>query len=138
MAILTSKTPCIETSARKDKFGYGIVWHNKKTWRHHRLVWTEHYGEIPKGLIVRHLCHNKSCVNIEHLAVGTNKDNRQDDVDAGKGYAGTNNPNSKLSQSQIKEIKAAKPKGRAPRGYRKALAQKYNVVGTTIATIWTS
>ena len=129
---------CIETKARRDKFGYGIIWHNKKTWKHHRLVWTEHYGEIPKGLVIRHLCHNKSCINIEHLAIGTQKDNRQDDRDVGKDwFTGTSNNNVKLLETDAKEILAAKPIGKAPRGYRKQIAEKYNIDVTTVHAIWT-
>lgn len=48
-------------------------------------VWSyEHFvGPIPDGLIVRHICHNKSCVRPEHLEVGTHKDNAQDSLEAG-------------------------------------------------------
>ncbi len=44
----------------------------------HRLAWELAHGPIPKGLIIRHLCDNKGCAEITHLAIGTHWDNAQD------------------------------------------------------------
>ena len=33
---------------------------------------------LPKGMIVRHLCHNPKCVNPLHLRVGTQSENGRD------------------------------------------------------------
>lgn len=44
----------------------------------HRIAYTISIGEIPSGLLVRHLCNNKPCCNPKHLATGTMKDNGQD------------------------------------------------------------
>ena len=74
---------CIETPLFKDKDGYGRVKHNKRLWSAHRLVYTLCYGEIPDGLMVLHSCNNPSCVNPEHLRVGTHKENMADMVEAG-------------------------------------------------------
>lgn len=33
----------------------------------HRLMYEECVGEIPEGYSVHHTCHNRACVNINHL-----------------------------------------------------------------------
>lgn len=42
------------------------------------MAYIEAHGSIPEGMQVRHLCHNKLCINPEHLEVGTAKQNAQD------------------------------------------------------------
>lgn len=65
-------------SHRKDRDGYAKLMRNNKEWKAHRYSYTIAIGEIPKGLMVRHLCNNKSCLNPEHLKVGTAKQNSED------------------------------------------------------------
>lgn len=33
----------------------------------HRLMWEHHYGPIPEGHEINHICHNRGCCNIDHL-----------------------------------------------------------------------
>lgn len=61
--------------------GYGQFTLNKKYWTTHRYVYTKCKGEIPKGFVVRHICHNTKCCNPDHLAVGTNRDNYFDSIE---------------------------------------------------------
>lgn len=131
-------TPCINhTKLAAD--GYGIIWNNKRrNWDlAHRRIWQEHNGPIPQGLMIRHLCHNRSCVNIDHLALGTMKDNRQDDIDAGKDwFRGEKNNMCIHSDAIIEEIRNLKPQGKPPYGYVRDLAKKYSMAKSTIHRIW--
>ena len=68
----------------RGKTGYGAFKINKKTVDSHRVSYTLHYGEIPKGLYVCHKCDNKKCVNPAHLFLGSPKDNWQDSFDKGR------------------------------------------------------
>ncbi len=64
--------------------GHGGFRFRGASWKAHRVSFVLFREEIPEGLIVRHLCHNKWCVNPQHLAIGTPKDNSLDCVKAGR------------------------------------------------------
>lgn len=61
-----------------DKDGYGRFEVERKKWMAHRFSWTLNCGEIPKGMHVLHHCDNPTCINPNHLYVGTRKQNMQD------------------------------------------------------------
>jgi len=50
----------------------------------HRVAFLIANGPIPDGLLVRHTCDVRSCVNPAHLLVGTYKDNHDDMVSRGR------------------------------------------------------
>lgn len=133
------KTPCINWH-KLAKDGYGIVWNNKRcNWdRAHRRIWEDHNGAIPQGLIIRHLCHNRACVNIEHLAIGTAKDNRQDDIDAGKDWFRGEKNNQCIHRDKIiDEIYQLRD---IPRKYGDKFVEnicaKYQMNKSTVHRIW--
>ena len=72
------------TSHHFDKGGYARMMHNRKHVSVHRFIYMQMFGEIPKGLIIRHKCDNPPCINPEHLLLGTHKDNMQDKMDRGR------------------------------------------------------
>ncbi len=63
---------------------YGRAWDGEKTIQAHVLAYKLTYGNYPKRfengklVIVRHLCGNCSCVNPNHLSLGTQSDNMRD------------------------------------------------------------
>lgn len=57
---------------------------------------------------VLHTCDNKTCVNPAHLYEGTFSDNMEDFHERQRGeidHTGERNPNSKLSDSEVSEIR---------------------------------
>jgi hypothetical protein len=72
----------------------------------HRLAYKlYHNKEIPKGLLVRHKCNNKPCINPSHLELGNYQDNSDDKVLSGNQAKGTKIGVSKLTEGKVKFIK---------------------------------
>lgn len=68
---------CWIWSGAVHKTGYGQIKWNGKSTVAHRVVYTLTKGEIPKGLVIDHLCSVKLCVNPDHLEAVTSKTNTQ-------------------------------------------------------------
>lgn len=78
---------CILVNTSEAKNGYGQVLFRGKITRAHRAAWIEANGEIPKGLVIDHTCHNpkeceggitcphRACVNVEHMRLVTQREN---------------------------------------------------------------
>lgn len=60
--------------------GYGLIWYRGKAVSAHRLAWLLSYGEIPAGMQVLHKCDNRACIRLDHLFLGTQRDNVQDAI----------------------------------------------------------
>lgn len=65
--------------------GYGMIAHNRKMLTTHRVSYEIHKGKIPKGSLVCHSCDVPSCVNPDHLWLGSYSDNRVDCLNKGRG-----------------------------------------------------
>lgn len=95
---------CIEWTGVKSNIGYPFIGftypegvlspsgrkHGMMTC--HRLAFMIHHGRLPNKRNVNHTCHNKLCVNPEHLVEGTQtekmKDMRRDGIHMGGREAG--------------------------------------------------
>ena len=69
---------CIEHKGYIDADGYGGVTFNGRRMKSNQKAWIVAYGEIPKGMHVLHKCDNRSCINVEHLYIGTHTNNMRD------------------------------------------------------------
>lgn len=106
--------------------GYGTLsMGNLGIIRAHRASWMIHKGDIPKELIVLHNCDNRSCVNPDHLRLGTHKDNADDKYKRGRSnhHHGESHFFSKLDNEKVKQIRCCLGKGISCR----ELSKKFNV-----------
>lgn len=107
---------CVLWPFKTDKDGYGWFSCNGEK-RAHRVSYSFHKGQITDGLHVLHKCDNPSCVNPNHLFLGTHKQNMQDMVEKGRANhlkmdyidnTGSNHPKSLITESQVLEIREIK------------------------------
>jgi hypothetical protein len=72
---------CWLWTSQRTPEGYGQFHFGRRgtpPWYAHRLAWELSNGPIPDGLSVLHHCDTPSCVNPQHLFLGTQTDNMQD------------------------------------------------------------
>lgn len=63
------------TASTNGKRNYGTMFYEGRSQLAHRISYKLYKGEIPAGLTIDHLCNNTLCVNPDHLALATQKDN---------------------------------------------------------------
>lgn len=96
--------------------GYGQFSTKARRWSAHRYSYRLDKSEIPRGLLVCHSCDIPTCVNPEHLWLGTTRDNAQDMVGKGrdKPPKGEKQGSSKFTASQVLEIREKHSNGFTP------------------------
>jgi hypothetical protein len=68
---------CIEWTGHRNNCGYGCRSRRTGAGLVHRQAWIDAHGSIPPGMEVMHLCNNPACYNVEHLRLGTHRENLQ-------------------------------------------------------------
>lgn len=120
--------------------GYGRVplgKRNKYAYAH-RFFYEKFVGPIPDGMEVCHKCDNTSCINPDHLFLGTQADNVHDAIQKGRFVdislhaphrSGERNSAAKLTQKQVDEIRARYVRGynRFNRGNSYELAKEFGI-----------
>jgi len=76
-----------------------------KTYLVHRLILETFVSPCPEGMECCHRDDNPSNNRLDNLYWGTRKDNETDKKRNGKTLKGLKNPNNKLSEQNVKEIK---------------------------------
>ena len=98
---------CIEWEGYRHKDGYGRRSVGGKVRQAHRVAWEAVHGDIPEGHCVCHSCDNPPCVNVEHLFLGTHRDNMKDMNNKGRraGPAGETHHDAKLTDEQVWNVR---------------------------------
>jgi hypothetical protein len=128
---------CWNWTARRNNGGYGEITVNGKKTTAHRISYILHHGPIPEGegfhgYVVRHKCDNPSCVNPEHLELGTQYQNIQDRELRGRRVAamGEAHGMARLDERDVRAIRDL-----AGRYTQKELARMFRVSNALISLI---
>lgn len=116
------------------KDGYGKFSIKYKDMRAHRFAWELYRWPIPKDMCVLHKCDVKTCVNPDHLFIGTYGDNNRDRAIKGRSrnQNGELNNCAKLSSDEVDSIRILY----ATTLYtHKSIAKMYNVTRENVRDI---
>jgi hypothetical protein len=128
---------CWKWQAAKTQRGYGRF---RFPWGHqlaHRFSYELANGPIPEDMFVCHSCDNPSCVNPDHLFLGTHADNMVDMKAKKRQARGAGHGRAKLTADDVENIRA-----NSENLSGRQLAGIFGVSNVTIArilnrTIWT-
>ena len=108
--------------------GYGEIISNGKKIYAHRASYTVYKGDIPKGMYVCHKCDTVSCVNPDHLFLGTQRDNIHDMIKKGRSGNGEHHPHTRLTREDVLYIRSSDER-------TSLLSKKFNVSMSNINAI---
>jgi len=129
---------CWLWTGAKDKNGYGDFnlhltneTNKYKKVKAHRYSYELYMGKFKNSFLVCHSCDTPSCVNPNHLFLGTAADNASDMVKKKRSMSGERNNRGKLKAHQVIEIREKLSK----RYNQTKLSKEYGVSRNTIKTI---
>lgn len=122
----------------KDPNGYGHFWTGTAFTTAHRVAFLLAGGKLEPQHDVCHSCDNPSCVNPNHLFLGTRLDNVSDCIRKGRFFPppirpqdGENNPASRLSKSDVLRMRKERSEGEK----LSSLAERFGVVPSCVSRI---
>lgn len=132
--VLADKTDpngdCWDWTGGVSSDGYGMAGRNKRVTR---LVLEAVLGHsLTRAQVARHTCHRPICVRPTHLIVGTQAQNAADSVAAGLIASGERHYMSRLTDTQVAEVRAAYAAGGIT---QRELAERYGVTQTAVSAI---
>ncbi len=116
----------------KFAIGYGAFWLSGQNRLAHRVSLALSGVDVTDDKCVLHSCDNKLCVNPYHLSLGTRAENSEDMVSKLRSCKGRRNPESKLTEADVKNIKSLRDKGMS----LKDIGKMYNIHLSTVSKIW--
>lgn len=109
--------------------GYAKVKMRPKTLLGHRVAYALANSALPE--LIMHTCDNPKCVNPAHLMAGTHKENMRDMVLKGRQATGTSHGVSKLTESDVLDIRQMYADGVKVR----LIAEKHGIKTHSISNI---
>lgn len=103
--IQSDTSDCIVWIGAVKNNGYGNFYLCGKWINAHKAAWLFKNGEIPNGLMIRHICDNRLCVNTNHMVLGTHQDNMNDMVQRGRSAQKSNHFNAHFTNSQVLKMR---------------------------------
>lgn len=126
---------CMIWKGAKTKSGYGQVCVSaarpRITLYAHRVAWILAHGDVDAKLFVCHKCDTPSCVNPDHLFLGTCADNVKDMVRKGRSAKGERHSHAKLTDDEVREIRRLRQDGWLQRD----VAKRFGVAPSQISMI---
>lgn len=105
---------CIPWIGPKTNKGYGTLRLGKSHSRGttaHRVAWVLKFGDLPAGALVLHRCDNPSCVNAEHLFIGSARSNTADMVQKRRHPWRNGTPWQKLNSTDAERVRDLRRSG---------------------------
>lgn len=123
---------CLVWQGSRHRQGYGQFRYLGERWLSHRVAWQLHHGDIPKGMCVLHKCDNPPCVNIDHLFIGTARDNARDRDAKGRHHnpAGEAHYRAGITEKEVIRMRALYESGECT---QKDLCEEF---GITCPHVW--
>jgi hypothetical protein len=97
-----TSTECWEcTSHKKGTNGYFFVMRNRIMYPMHKFMYEQKYGIVPEGMLACHTCDNPSCINPDHIFIGSPADNTHDMIIKKRNSFGEKHPHTKFKETDI-------------------------------------
>lgn len=130
---LLNGSGCWHWTAYTQPEGYGVIRHAKKAMLAHRVSYELHHGvSLTPDQVICHSCDNPRCVNPAHLWLGSkglnNLDRHAKGRSRGASHAGSVNPMSKLTEDEVRALRAAD-------GTLAEIASRFGVTFQTVSNI---
>jgi len=112
------------------------VWIDGRESKAHRVAYAKAHGLHIRdldGMVVMHSCDNPSCVNPEHLFLGTQVENLTDMTNKGRRAVGSKHGRSKFTDADIQQIKELRRKGLTQRSIASMLGSSQSHVSRVLA-----
>ena len=124
----------------KTNSGYGVFYdrERKRMVLAHRAAWEREHGPIPRRRFVCHRCDTPACVKVEHLFLGTPRENMRDAKKKGRLRSGSNPPRgdghykARFTEDEVRRIRERIEGGET----QTAIAKEYGVSIRCINAMW--